>query len=222
MCSCSTAALVHLNDLALELDCPHLHDDVSHFLHGRLFPDGDYEQDLHLDNFPHISTRAKLGIHQSATIVFHAPSDLSGPHGMRHEVLRCNPSWYGTYARYDTVLITADPTQWGIARFRVARVRRLLTIPYDIFQYSGALVEWFTTHGQDPLTGMWIVRPEMDGDIRVSSVIPVDTIARACHLLPALGDTFLPADFPFQDALDAFDKYYVSPYIDYHAHEMLV
>ncbi|TFK84740.1 hypothetical protein K466DRAFT_496044 [Polyporus arcularius HHB13444] len=207
---------------AEDLDRPQLHDDISRFLHGRLFPDGDYEQDRHLDHFPHISTRAKVGIHRSATVVFHAPSDLSGPHGMRREVLRCNPSWYQTYPRYDTVLVTVDPTQWGLPRFRVGRVRRLLSVPCDVFQYNGAFVEWFTTHEKDPLTGMWVVRPEMDGDTRVSSIVPLSSIARACHLLPVFGDTFLPTDFPFYDTLDAFNEYLVSPYIDYHAHETLV
>ncbi len=213
---------MYMNDLADELNRPQLHDDISRFLHGRLFPDGDYEEDRHLDDFPHISTRAKVGTHRSATVVFHAPSDLSGPHGMRREVLRCNPQWYQTYPRYDTVLVTVDPTQWGLPRFRVARVRRLLSVPCDVFQYNGAFVEWFTTHEKDPLTGMWVVRPEMDGDTRVSSIVPLSSIARACHLLPVFGDTFLPTDFPFYDTLDAFNEYLVSPYIDYHAHETLV
>ncbi len=213
---------MHLNDLAEELDRPQLHEDVSRFLHGCLFPGGDYEEDQDLDDFPHISTRAKVGIHRGATVVFHAPSDLSGPHGMRREVIRCNPQWYKTYPRYDTVLVTVDPTQWGMPRFRIARVRRLISISYDVFQHSGAFVEWFTGHGSDPLTGLWVVRPEMEGDGRVSSIVPLRSIARACHLLPALGDRYLPADFPFQEALDAFDKYYVSAYIDYHAHETLV
>ncbi len=212
----------HLNDLANALDQPQLPEDVTRFLHDRVLPDGNFEADMDLEEFPHVSPRAQLGVHQSATIVFHAPSELSGPHGMRREIIRCNPSWYNSYPRYDTVLVTDDPTTWGMPRFRVARVRRLLTVPYDIYQYEGALVEWFTTHGRDPVTGMWLVRPEMDGDVRVSSVIPLSTIARACHLQPALGDRLLPADFPFADTLDAFDEYYVNCYIDYHAHEMIV
>ena len=211
-----------LDALATQLGRPQLHDDITKFLLGRLFPDGDYENDVAVDDFPHISPRAKVGTHLSATIVFHAPSELSGPHGMRREIIRCNPSWYRTYPRFDTILVTVDPTTWGMPRFRVARLRCLISVPYDIFQYDGALVEWFTTHGRDPLTGMWLVRPDMDGDVRVSSIIPLTAVARACHLQPAVGDQYLPLDFHFSDALDAFNEYYVNCYIDYHAHETIV
>ncbi|TFK87763.1 hypothetical protein K466DRAFT_586114 [Polyporus arcularius HHB13444] len=216
-------AFQRLDDLADDLDRPQLHLDVSRFLHSRLFPDGDYDADMDMEGFPHVSTRAKGGVlHQSATVVFHAPSERSGPNGMRREIFRCNPSWYNLYARYDTVFVTTDPNQWGMPRFRVARVRRLLTIPHGVFEYRAAFVEWFVTEHRDPLTGMWVVQPEMDGDQRISSIIPLSSIARACHLLPALGERFIPADFSFADALDAFDNYYVNCYIDYHAHETIV
>lgn len=107
-------------------------------------------------------------------------------------------------------------------RFRVARIRQLLSVPYDVFQYEGLLVEWFMTHGRDPLTGMWVVRPEMDGDTRVSSIVPLTAVARACHLQPVLGAHFLPLDIHFSESLDAYKQYYVNCYIDYHAHETIV
>lgn len=213
---------VHLDALAAQLHQPHLHDNISRFLHRCILPDGNYEDDIVLNEFPHISPRAKIGIHLSATIVFHAPSELSGPHGMRREIIRCNPLWHRSYSRYDTILVTVDPTTWGMPRFRVARIRQLLSVPYNVFQYDGALVEWFTTHGRDPVTGMWLVRPEMDGEVRVSSVISLTAVARACHLQPALGDQFIPLDFSFADALDAFNEYYVNCYVDYHAHETII
>ena len=72
------------------------------------------------------------------------------------------------------------------------------------------------------LARMWLVRPEMDGDVRATGIVSLSAIARACHLLPALGDQFLPVDFPFYDALDTFEEYYVSCYIDYHAHETII
>ena len=216
------SGFIHLDALAAQLKRPQLHDDIMRFLHGRLLPDGNYEDDVDLEEFPHISPRAKIGTHLSATVVFHAPSELSGPHGMRREIIRCNPFWYHTYPRFDTVLVTMDPTTWGMSRFWVARIRCLISVPYNVFQYAGVLVEWFTTCGRDPLTGMWLVEPEMDGEVRVSSVIPLAAVARACHLQPALGDQFLPLDFHFADALDAFREYYVNCYIDYHAHETIV
>ncbi|RPD54101.1 hypothetical protein L226DRAFT_548363 [Lentinus tigrinus ALCF2SS1-7] len=192
-----------------DLGRPQLHLDISRFLYERLFPDGDYAADMDMEEYPHISMYAKVGEHQSATVVYHAPSERSGPHGMRREIVRCNPLWYNLYPRYDTVL-------WGMPRFRVARLRRLLSIPYnDVFQYDAAFVEWFTTHGRDASTGMWVVCPEMDGEVRVSSIIPLSSIA-------PVGDRFIPADFHFADALDAFDEYHVNCYVDYHAHETIV
>ncbi len=217
-------AVIRLNDLADELERPQLRDDVMRFLHGRIYVDGDFEADADDEEFPHISPREKLGRHLSATIVFHAPSELSGPHGMRSEVVRCNPSWYNKYPRFDTILVTTDPDVWGMSRFRVARLRQLISIPHGHTRYEGAFVEWFTTSGDapDPETGMWLVEPEMDGDVRVCSIVPLDSIARACHLLPKLGNMYLPADFNFADALDAFNVYYANHYIDYHAHETIV
>ena len=57
---------------------------------------------------------------------------------------------------------------------------------------------------------------------RVTSIIPLTSIARACHLMPVLGSTFLPVDFHFSEALDAFNAYYVNAYIDYHSHEVIL
>ena len=122
-----------LDALAAQLGRPQLHDDITKFLHSRLLPDGDYENDVAVNEFPHISPRSKVGTHLSATIVFHAPSEISGPHGMRREIIRCNPSWYRTYPRFDTVLVTVDPTTWGMSRFCVACLRCLISVPYDVF-----------------------------------------------------------------------------------------
>ena len=69
---------------------------------------------------------------------------------------------------------------------------------------------------------MWIVRPEIVGEERATSVIPLKAIARSCHLLPVLLETYVPVDFHFSETLDAFNAYYVNPYIDYHIHEVII
>ena len=79
-----------------------------------------------------------------------------------------------------------------------------------------------TNNALDPVTGMWIVHPEMDGNTRVTSIVPLTSITRACHLLPVLGNTYLPAWFHVLDALDTFNAYYVNSLVDYHAHETLL
>ena len=143
---------------------------------------------------------------------------------MHREIVRCNPSWCTKYPRYDTVLITTNEGAWGMARFRVARVRHLWSFVLGDVAYACAFVEWFVTKddGPDEATGLWVVQPELVDDVRVTSIISIASIARACHLMPVLGHTFLPTDFHFSDTLDAFHSYYVNAYIDYHSHEVIL
>ena len=86
------------------------------------------------------------------------------------------------------------------------------------------LVEWFILDQPEPdeITGMWIVRPDLYEDgTRVTDIISIESIARACHLSPMYGTTPLPHGFHHADSLDTFRRYYVNWYIDYHAHEMI-
>ncbi|KAJ7680040.1 hypothetical protein B0H17DRAFT_943571, partial [Mycena rosella] len=53
------------------------------------------------------------------------------------------------------------------------------------------------------------------------AIIPVDSIARAAHLIGVYGTAALPEDFHFSDSLDAFDTYFLNPYPDHHMHEFL-
>ncbi|TFK90691.1 hypothetical protein K466DRAFT_484334 [Polyporus arcularius HHB13444] len=212
---------VRVNDLSVRLDLPELQTELTRFLHSRLFPDGDIEADADLDEFPHVSQRRKVAVYSSASVVFHAPSEECGPRGMHREIIRCNPKWYGWIPRFDTVLVTTNLDLWGMPRFRIARIRQFLSISHEGINHEGALVEWFFTQGQHPdgVTGMWIVCPEMVDGQRAKSIIPLGSIARACHLLPVHGQHRLP---PWFHHLDAFDAYYVNHYVDYHAHETLV
>ncbi len=75
---------------------------------------------------------------------------------------------------------------------------------------------------RDEVTGMWIVRPDVHEDgTHDTDVISIDSMVRACHLAPVYGTTPLPPDFRCADSLDAFRRYYVNWYIDYHAHETI-
>jgi len=46
---------------------------------------------------------------------------------------------------------------------------------------------------------------------RTLSIIHLDCVARAAHLLPVYGSSFLPEDFHFADSLDVFRAYFVTP-----------
>lgn len=71
--------------------------------------------------------------------------------------------------------------------------------------YPCALVHWFDHIVDEPdeLTGMWMVSPSFleDGPCNLS-VIHVDSIICAAHLLPIFGDETVPAYATFHNSLD--------------------
>lgn len=88
--------------------------------------------------------------------------------------------------------------------------------------YPCALIHWFTRTDEDPDedTGMWIVEPESteEGDQNIS-VVHLDTILRAAHLIPVYGEEFI-GKTDFRDTLDTFDRFYVNKFADHHANEI--
>lgn len=70
---------------------------------------------------------------------------------------------------------------------------------------------------------MWIVEPDFDpAGYRIMSIIHIDSIVRAAHLLPVFGgDASVPREINFSNTLDIFSAFYVNKYIDYHAFETM-
>ena len=68
---------------------------------------------------------------------------------------------------------------------------------------------------------MWTVRPEEVDEQRVTSIIALSSISRACHLMPVCRTTRIPFKFRFSSTLDAFRRFFVNVYADYHSHELL-
>ena len=173
------------------------------------------------------SFNGPVRVFHSATAVFYAPSDLCGSGGMCREVIRANPDHGGT-PRFDTVLVSVGGRDEGMQGLLVARIQLLFSY-FDLYQGKNipcALVSWFVhpnnTPTRDPDTHMWVVTPESDDDgHQPVQVIHIDTILRGIHLLPCYGRGFIPEDFLYIDALNAFDTYFVNQFIDYHAHELL-
>jgi hypothetical protein len=177
-------------------------------------------EDFELDECPQIQGQIK--IYTSASAVFYAPSELSGPGGMHREIIRSTPSWYGTYERRDTVLLQDNPDEDGMRGMVVGRVLRFMSIAHDAVDYPCALVEWFDRVGQhpDPLTGLWRVRPiKTNGGRRAVRIVPLGSIFRACQLIGMYQRAPLPPQFHFSHSHIAFKSFYVNSYADYHAHE---
>ncbi|KAJ6504731.1 hypothetical protein C8R47DRAFT_968285, partial [Mycena vitilis] len=90
--------------------------------------------------------------------------------------------------------------------------------------FECALVHWLVPTGNapDPDTGMWVVELERQPYAGPTvAIIPVDSIARAAHLIPVYGTAALPEDFHFSDSLNAFNTYFVNRYADHHMHEFI-
>lgn len=189
-----------------------------------MYPELEPAVDVLLEDCPELSPRTRVALYNSARAVFYAPSEAAGPGGMHQEYIRCTSSWYGGAARYDTVLVQTDPDAFGMLGMTIARVRAFFSFVYEDVRRPCALVEWFELDGDepDPVTGMWVVKPEIDDGHRVCAVIPVDSIVRACHLIGFYGKTKVPIGFGYTESLDAFRRYYVNWHADYHAHETII
>ena len=84
--------------------------------------------------------------------------------------------------------------------------------------------QWFETTG-DLLcleTGMWMVHPDIDQHQHqhVLSVIHINSILHAAHLIGVCGSSFIPDNLTYTKLLQAFKNYYVNKYPDHHAYEI--
>ena len=107
--------------------------------------------------------------------------------------------------------------------FDIAHVRLLFSFKYEDTTYPCALVHWFSRVDDSPDedTGMWIVKPDVaDDGTHSASVIHIDMIFCAAHLMPVYGNEPVPRYLSFSQTLDAFSSYYVNKYIDHHAFEI--
>ena len=211
-----------LEELALYIKQPGFPTALRRFVYAQRHPNyEDFPPEL-----PEFSS--KISVFHSAVASFYAPSDLCGAGGMYCERIRANPRWKGTH-RFDTVFVTVsdDDSEENLFMHGMLVARVVLFFSFHDPRLREnipcALVNWFVpaTDSPDPSTGMWVVKPEVLGGKPTLEVIHIETIVRGAHLLPQYGSGFLPEDFCYTDALDAFKSYFVDRFIDYHAHELL-
>lgn len=207
-----------------ERNLPQLHEHLRRFVHDQCYPELELGDDLPLAACPDLPLNTSISVFHSATATFYAPSELAGPGGMHREFIRCSPRWYGLRPRYDTVLIRTDNDAFGMLGMAVSRVRVFISFIHNYIRYNAAVVEWFELDGDvpDPVTGMWVVRPEHEHGKRVMGVVPLHSIIRACHLIGYYDRTHMPTNFHYADTLDAFRRFYLNWFVDYHAHETII
>jgi hypothetical protein len=101
----------------------------------------------------------------------------------------------------------------------VIRILLLFSFDFEAVMYPCVLVHWFLLvdkeHDED--TGMWMVQTEVKDHSPVVSVIHLDCIFQAAHLLPIYGNKPIPKNISLHNSLDAFAAFYI---IDHHAFEI--
>ena len=206
-----------VEELAEELNVPDLRILIRRFIYDQLHLDALPLSDVPLSACP--SFDGKIARYLSAIATYYAPSDISGIGGMHRERIRATPCWRRGPPRYDCILVNSNPELQGMRGFEIARVFAFLSFDFHDTTYQCALAQWFShaRGGPDTDTGMWLVEPTDEGH----TIIHLDCIVRAAHLIPAYGDEFLPPRFHFSNSLDAFFSYYVNKYADHNMFEIL-
>ncbi|KAG1809453.1 hypothetical protein EV424DRAFT_1543029 [Suillus variegatus] len=210
--------------LTIELSIPNLQDLIGHFLFKQLHPCDPCDPCDHatilLDNIPVYD--GQISVVNSASSRFYAPSDLSGIGGMRREHIQSCPKWRNVHARYDCMFINAQPDLEGMQGLQIAHTLCFFSFKYKFVLYECAMVHWFDVIGDAPDedTGMWVVQPSFDGHSLNISVIHIDAIYRAAHLLPIYSVDFIPHAINFSNSLDKFCTFYVNKFTDHHAFEI--
>ena len=172
-----------------------------------------------------VSRAEHVKVFHSARAIFCAPSNPSSISGMYHETIRATPSWnQGEIPgpQYDCIFVAdGQSSELGMNSLLVARVLLFFSFTIDEELHQCALVHWFSTLGDqpDPDNGMWVVAPEAVGQFPSVSVVHIDSIVRAAHLLPIFDKEPIPHKLNYTNTLDSFLGFYVNSYIDYHVYE---
>jgi len=217
----TAASRIHPNDFAANIDQHDLKFLIQKFLYSQTHPRLSPSQSPEVPNLP--SFDDKITIYPSAVATFYSPSDISGVGGMRSERIRAIKSWRKGPPRYDCVFVETDPDAPGMAGLDIARVRLFFSCTFNGVKYPCALVQWFSRVGEsaDPGTGMWVVEPDVTDDgVPITSVIHLDSIIRAAHLLPVFKEKYVSRDLFFYDTLNKFQLFYVNKFVDHHAFEI--
>lgn len=208
-------------NLALQINQPSLPELIQCFLYDQQYPDCPLTStNVSLHACP--SFAGMISVFASAAASYYAPSDPSGNCGMRREHIRATPSWQKGPARYDCAFINSEPELDGIHGLSIVRILLFFSFVFDGKTYPCALVHRFShlAEERDEDTGMWMVQPKVEDDGSPSiSVLHIDRIFRAAHLLPIYGDDPIDSISP-HDSLDVFNGFYINKYIDHHAFQI--
>jgi len=164
---------------------------------------------------------AKISMFHLAVAMFHAPSDLSSTHGLRYKRICSTPSWRGLEPHCNCTFIIEDDMVSEMRGMAIIRIILFFSFEYEGVYYPCTLVEWFRKVQCDPITGMWVVHPDIMHGRCKQSVLHLDVFYQGAHLIPVYGKEKLPLGFHFSYSLNAFCAFYVNKYVDHHANEII-
>ena len=167
----------------------------------------------------------RLKVYLSATATFISPSDPCGVGCARREQIKATLSWFRGPERFDTVFVNTDNTCEGMQAMEVARIICFFSLLCtNGVSYSCALVHWFdyVVDEPDDLTRMWMVKLSfLDDNTHYLSVVHIDTIVHAAHLIPIFGQEPVPSEVNLHNSLDVYRGFYINHFIDHHAFELV-
>ncbi|KAG1885364.1 uncharacterized protein F5891DRAFT_1132834 [Suillus fuscotomentosus] len=210
--------------LAEEVDVPSLQCLIHYFLFSQLFPgDPHNPEDVPTASCPRHD--GSLYVFSSAAATFYAPSDPSGMGSMQCKQIHVCPLWRNIYPHNDCVFVNTNPNLEGMKGLEVARVKCFFSFRFNWVMYPCALVHWFDKVDDcpDKDTGMWIVHPSVhDNGTPNLTVIHIETVYHAAHLIPVYSPNFIPSDMKYFHSYDIFRSFYVNKYADHHAFEIVL
>ena len=128
-------------------------------------------------------------------------------------------------SRRDCILLKTGLDIAGVRGLNVARVHLFFSFTFGEEVFECALIHEFCKSftDLDPDNGLWIFEPDYDASgYRIMSVVHIDSIVRAAHLLPVFKDgTPIPREINFTHTRNIFKAFYLNKYIDYHVFETL-
>jgi len=210
----------HVDDITQCTNHPTLSILIHQFLYEQLNPDSSKSATaINVSICPPFS--GKLKVFQSAVAIYFAPSNISGIGGMHCQQICATPQWCPSRApHYDCIFVEKDSMLPGMHGLLTVQV---LLFFLFLITYPCALVQWFQPVGDAPCvdTGLWVIEPELDRhDQHVQSIIHLDCILSAAHLIGVAGTHYIPQDLKYTHSLSAFKAFYVNKYTNHHMHEI--
>ena len=206
-------------DLAQQINQPTLPELIRCFLYDQKYPDCHITSaGVSLDACPRLPKM--ISVFSSAAVTYYLPSDSGGLHGLHCEHIRATPSWQHGPAQYDCAFVNSWPELEGMHGLDVICIFLFFYFTYEGITYPCAFVCWYTLVGEEPDedTGMWMVKPEESDGSPTVSVIHLECIFHAAHLLPIYAATNdpIPHSLSLHETLDTFTIFYVNKFIDHH------